>query len=283
MATAVTDDFDRESSANIPALVAFLVRLTILVGGFVAMIVHMPPLAVGCSTPSRSTAVDAYEHGLGRHYADDERDQHYLMTTVAPPATARTWRYWWPSGWWGDQGQTPHCVAYSWLHKVADGPRTTRRTPSVDTTPAQDPVALYCAAQRLDPWTGNCDDPQYDGTSVRAGAKALHHAGMIDGYRWAWDIDTVTRAVLEVGPVVVGTTWTVGMFTPDEHGQIRPEGSSGGGHAYIVNGVNLSRGLFRLKNSWGRRWGRDGHAWISIDDLADLLADRGEACLPTLR
>ena len=220
---------------------------------------------------------------LGRLHLPDERDQAFPMSAVAPPRATRTFRYWWPSGWWGDQGASPRCVAFAWLHKVADGPRTTLRTPSVDEIPAMNPTDLYCAAQAIDPWEGDCTRPLYDGTSVRAGAKVLHRAGLIEGYRWAWDIDTVVRTLLDVGPLVVGTTWTTGMFTPDRQGRIRPDGSDAGGHAYVLNGVNTNTGWIRCKNSWGRSWGDSGFAWISIDDFADLLADRGEACLPILR
>lgn len=219
---------------------------------------------------------------LGRIYDPDERDRAYPMAAVAPAATARTWRYWWPSGWWGDQGATPQCVAYAWLHKIADGPRTTRRTPGVDEVPALEPRRLYCAAQKADRYAGDCDDPRYDGTTVRAGARVLRRAGMIRAYRWAWDADTVVRTLLEVGPVVVGTSWHAGMSTPGDDGWLRVTGGYQGGHAYVLNGVNVDRGVVRVKNSWGRDWGRDGHAWLAIDDLATLLDDHGEACLPEI-
>lgn len=217
---------------------------------------------------------------LGRLHLPDERDEEYPIRPMLAGAPDRTWRYWWANGWWGDQGPTPRCVAFAWLHKVADGPRTTRLTPSVDTTPAMDPRGLYCTAQTLDPWDGDCTRPLYDGTSVRAGAKALVAAGVIEGYRWAWDADTVVAALLALGPVVVGTTWTEGMSRPDERGVLHPTGRVQGGHAYVLNGVNTRTGMVRCKNSWGRSWGDAGAAWLSIDDLGDLLADRGEACLP---
>lgn len=217
---------------------------------------------------------------LGRLHLPDERDEQYLIRPLLSGEPPRGWRYWWASGWWGNQGPTPQCVAYAWLHKVADGPRTTLRTAAVDLTPAMTPRDLYCAAQAIDPWQGDCSDPRYDGTSVRAGAKVLQQAGMIEGYRWAWDADTVVRALIEVGPVVVGTTWTEGMSRPDARGRIQPTGRSQGGHAYVLNGVNVDRGVVRCKNSWGRSWGSNGSAWLTIDDLGDLLADRGEACLP---
>ena len=44
-----------------------------------------------------------------------------------------------------------------------------------------------------------------------------------------------------------------------------------GGHAYVINGVNTIKKQFRLKNSWGRKWGQGGHAFISFDDMKKLI------------
>lgn len=206
------------------------------------------------------------EHGLGRIVVEDACDRRFLIQPrrVEP----RTYRYWWPSGWWGDQGMTPQCVAYSWLHWLEDGPVT---QPDVQLHPP----TIYREAQRLDQWEGE----NYDGTSIRAGAKALQKRGHIGTYRWAWDVETLVEALLYEGPVVVGTRWHWDMVFPDEDGLVTPTGPVIGGHAYVANGVNVQRGVIRFKNSWGRAWGRRGYFYMRIEDVEPLIDDHGEVCL----
>lgn len=214
--------------------------------------------------------------GLGRRSAPDDRDKGYMMAAMIPAATVRTYRYWWPGGWWGDQGIHPHCVGFSWIHWTEDGPFT-HEPKRPNATPVMDPIWVYNEAQKVDEWPGE----GYAGTSVRAGAKILRREGYITGYHWAWDADTVVRAILETGPVVVGTDWYRDMFYPDEKGRIEIGGRVLGGHAYCLDGVNTKTGWVRIKNSWGRDWGKKGYAYIQIDDLDKLIKADGEACLAT--
>jgi hypothetical protein len=154
---------------------------------------------------------------------------------------------------------------------MEDGPTTHKLVPP----PAIDPVVVYNRAQLIDQWPGE----NYDGTSVRAGAKVLQERDVVGNYHWATDVSDIINAVLTTGPVVLGTRWYEGMSRPDSHMILHPTGEILGGHAYVLNGVSLSRGLFRMKNSWGRNWGKNGRAYISFDAVDQLLGEQGEACL----
>lgn len=208
----------------------------------------------------------------GRIYIADQQDCLFQLERPAR-ASKRTFRYWNARGWRGDQGTTSKCVAFAWAHWYEDGPITHRGKP-----PVADPHAIYALAQDLDEWPG--DD--YEGTSVRGGAKAMRQLGFISEYRWTKSLDVLIHEVLERGPVVVGTAWWSDMCEPDKSGLIRATGEVLGGHAYVINGVNTKTRLFRIKNSWEPTWGQAGMAYVPFDDMAMLVEDMdGEVCRAT--
>ena len=139
-----------------------------------------------------------------------------------------------------------------------------------------DPAKLYREAQIRDPWAGE----NYPGTSVRSVAKILKDLNIIKEYRWATNTQDVINTLLTIGPMVVGTKWYAAMGAPDARGVMSVSGHDMGGHAYIINGVNLTKNMFRVKNSWGKKWGKDGYAFIDIDAFGKLLNDGGDACIP---
>jgi hypothetical protein len=214
--------------------------------------------------------------GLGRRPAPDPRDERHLIRPLlaVPLEEAPNSRFWYDNAWWGDQGNTPKCVEFGWQHFLADGP-ITHKGPR----PVIQPIGtLYHEAQLVDEWPGE----GYDGTSVRAGAKALQARGLIGEYLWAWDAETVLTTILTKSPVVVGVNWYSSFDTPDKDGVIRISGSIRGGHAFELNGGNRARGMVRAKQSWRRdRYGKNGRFWLPMEVLDRLIHEDGEAALAT--
>lgn len=198
---------------------------------------------------------------FARVFRPDRRDAQFA---VSPRRTNRRFRYW-HSPRVNDQGSRPSCVGHAWCHWLATSPRPAHLQGDY----------LYQLCKFQDEWEGE----NYDGTSVRAGAKICHGVGILSAYQWARSKDALVYTLLEQGPVVVGTNWYAGMDRPDASGLITSSGRVRGGHAYLADGANIDVGLARVKNSWGKGWGEAGRAWITIDDLWQLIKDQGEACL----
>lgn len=171
-----------------------------------------------------------------------------------------------------NQGETNHCVGFGCAAWGIAAPIT---TPWHD----DDGHRLYYAAKVHD------GDPEGEmGSCVRSGLKALQERGHVDKYFWLTavgeepEMGDLLTFLLCHGTVIVGTTWTTGMFYPDANGRIRPTGRSAGGHCYLLRGYDRETRLVRLRNSWGRGWGKLGDAFIHRRDLKRLLDGDGEAC-----
>lgn len=201
--------------------------------------------------------------GLGRIYVPDERDHAYAITLPTP--AVRSYRYW-RDGPLLDQGQTPSCVGHAWKNWL-------------DGTPVRDPLAKPPSAMEIYAWANAHDGISggHDGTSVRAGAQYLQSLGKISSYHWAESADDALAYLLGTSPVVLGVNWYQGFDTPSSEGIVRISGGIRGGHAFLADGFNKSRGLVRAWNSWGM-WGKKGHFFFSAEDLARLLGEQGECC-----
>jgi hypothetical protein len=202
----------------------------------------------------------------------DERSRLFPIRALLGPGQPRSYTWSLPRGPL-DQGREGACVGFAWAGEAAARPVV-----ELDIT---DDVArsIYHEAQTLDEWQGE----DYDGTSVLAGAKTMRRRGYITEYRWAFGLDDVLATVSRFGPVVFGLNWHADMMAPDVGGYLHPSGGVVGGHAILCNGVSVRQRHVIVTNSWGADWGLSGRARIGWDDLAALLADDGEACVPVRR
>ena len=213
-------------------------------------------------------------YNFGRIEVEDSRDRSYGIAPMLMSVPQISERFWWDDGWWGNQGTTSQCVAYSWSHWIEDGP-VIQDSVVGRTKPLFDTTMLYETCQKVDQFPGE----NYNGTSVRAGAKILKELGIISEYRWAFNVNEIINTLLTLGPMVVGTKWYHKMQFPSKSGIIKPRGRAIGGHAYLLNGVNVDKEYFRIKNSWGKQWGDSGHAYVSFSDFEKIFKDGGEACV----
>jgi hypothetical protein len=207
------------------------------------------------------------DYPLGRLHAPDVRDHLHLMAYALPSAPPARTSIAYRRGPILDQGATPSCVGHGWRAWLNGAPIRQQGGPSA--------LDLYHAAQQVDEWPGE----NYDGTSVRGGAKALQALGYIGSYIWAFDEPTIRRWLLGgQGGVVIGVNWYDTMFSPDAKGFLTVGGSLVGGHCVWARGYSQRRDAYRIQNSWGANWGQNGQAWLRASDMALLIAEDGECC-----
>ena len=218
----------------------------------------------------------------------DARDFRFLMRSAMPQVAAaigkpkpRVRAY--NVGPMLDQGSTPQCVGYSTRSFLDAAPLMSKANVGPSAT------EIYKTAQSLDEWPGT----NYDGTSVRAGMKALEAAKQISGYVWAQSIDEAINWMNGgYGTVVVGTNWYAEMSDVDNDQFMRePPPSMAtpiGGHAWHVIWFDVKKKGFLMKQSWGNQFGwltkagtLSGFAYVRKEFMERLLREDGEIGSPT--
>lgn len=210
---------------------------------------------------------------LNRLVYFDPRSRNFPITSVVKTKPLRS--YTWRCSQWFDQGAQGSCVAFSLGHELAARPAEVKGI-----TPAFLVRKVYWGAQLIDPWDGGSypgASPSYEGTSILAGVKVLHSMGFFTSYYWSFSTTDLLLGVGYNGPAVIGIPWYSSMMEPDKNGMIKPTGILTGGHAVLVTGVDLKNTRVRIRNSWGKAWGKNGDCFLSFEDLDTLLQRNGEA------
>lgn len=209
---------------------------------------------------------------FGRIPQPDQRNRNYPIRTLITATKPRS--YTWACDLWLDQGNTPSCVAHAVAHEIAARPVRPLITPTEPWT-----LNLYQQAQTLDGIRG-----PHDGTSVLAAMKAATQQGFYHEYRWAFNVDDLALAIGHHGPAIIGVNWYTNMMDPTQDGYIIPTGRIVGGHAVLIRGVHTHKQPhFTIRNSWGKTWGLNGDCKLAISDMATLLKQDGDACIPVTR
>lgn len=141
-------------------------------------------------------------------------------------------------------------------------------------------INAYGLATVLDEFTGSYP-PDDTGSSGIGAAKALQTVGLITGYTHAFDI-LALKSALQAGPVLWGTVWLQSMFSTDTSGFLVVDRSSAvvGGHELCITGYEVDTGVYKVANSWGKGWGKDGFCFVALGDMAWLLAHDGDITVP---
>lgn len=163
-----------------------------------------------------------------------------------------------------NQANTPHCVGFSWCQWSNVLPVTYGYL-----DPDGHRVYYECKVIDGQAYVEN-------GSSIRSGALAMRNRKRLSAFANARTVEEMI-GWLARGPIVVGTEWTQGMFTPNQNGVIKPGGQAQGGHAYLIDGIHKDDNFFEGTNSWGAGWGQQGKFKISVADFAKLLASQGDA------
>lgn len=91
------------------------------------------------------------------------------------------------------------------------------------------------------------------------------------------------KYVLTQKPILASAIVTDTFMYPDKEGFIDlPNGKIYGGHAFLIDGYDDNlihtyengktlKGFFRVQNSWGKKWGKEGYAWLPYEFLTFKL------------
>lgn len=221
---------------------------------------------------------------LGRKVQHDARSRNFALDSLPLVARAKVVSKQWDnhSGVL-NQGNLGACVGFSSTAALASTPNFELSGLTVDTDFEGLALRTYAQATILDEFQGQYP-PDDTGSSGLGGAKALQKSGYISAYTHAFSFKALLGA-LQFGPVITGTKWYEGMFSPSRAGEVKISGEVSGGHEWMIFGVDVEKKRILAQNSWGEDWGQYGCFWLTYATMERLLGEEGDVTqfVPNLR
>lgn len=232
---------------------------------------------------SSKVEVAPVDRVLGWQSEHDPRSRNYAIRAIIGDKIEPIAKMW-QEGDVLDQGSEGACVGFGWTAELLAEPFVPKKKPTVASAETS-AISYYHRAQLIDEFPGEAY-----GTSVLAGAKIMQEDGFIGEYRWCFGVEDLRDAIIAEGPVVIGVPWTDEMYDTLPNGLVKTGGSVVGGHCLTVTGYDPAFKIdgetfevFRWRNSWGKKYGINGSAYIKYADMSALLSANGEACIPMKR
>lgn len=217
-------------------------------------------------------------YGLGRTLNHDVRSRNFPGEQFDGEWTSVNWDY---AGPVLDQGETNRCTGFTMAHflNTQFGLNARRQLNDYEYFDDSDAHIIYSLATTFDEFPGQM--PSEDtGSSGLAVAKAAKEMGYISGYNHFFGFDEFLKG-LALSPILVGTLWYEGMFTPDANGLVTIQNSAdAGGHQYLAMGADKETQLIKFLSSWGPDWGKGGYFYLTFAEFAELLSYDGDALVP---
>lgn len=210
--------------------------------------------------------------GLGRHVEHDPRSRRYAFRRTLPVTSVQHTSHIGVL----DQGAIGACTGFAAVGCLGYTPFRETLDVDLDNELGLD---VYSQATRLDQWEGQWP-PDDTGSSGLAAAKAVQSRGYISGYLHTFTFGDALGALMQ-RPLIVGSNWYEAMFWPSPDGMVSIGGPVAGGHEYILDGWDETRGVASFRNSWGPLWGRSGSFRMAGETLSRLLSEDGDAIMFT--
>jgi hypothetical protein len=130
-----------------------------------------------------------------------------------------------------------------------------------------------CLAKYYDKNLDDCEQPTTPALLKNANNfKITDYAALFDGELDQLDkIDRIKRALSQNKPVIIGLRIKNNFYKLEDAAFWHPDlgdTTYAGGHAMVVVGYDDNLSSFRIFNSWGHKWGKNGMIWVKYNEFA---------------